>query len=586
MGRSFLGIAVCALGLISASPADAAITASNISTPANGAELFFNGDNGSGSVTVRGTVTNAIAGDKGDLRCYIASDTSFTVVAAGIDVSSGSFATSASLKPIAGQACRLAMVPAGGTATPAVFTGPAVSVSDQFSHSSSGNLWGYYILTGTLSWSFAFQSVGDCPVTNSYATDPATLGSFPLFAGNACLPKTSGVGAGAGTRSALQIDDQNAYPPAAISGLSSLAGFEPLSYSAGFDAAHDAVIISETEIPTVCDPPATYPPAGAACPSLHDSGIEIQQTTALLPGGQVARVAQRFISVDGRSHLIDALFAQSVKAPLTTDAPGFQFPGQTSLSSQSKPYAFSAFPPGPGSIITIADAGGFLPATSNPIGAITYNRAPVSADFISAPGAQTGTFLMHYEDSIPPGGSVQYDWSFSQASSSTGLAAVEQIERDRFSSPSVAITSPRNGGVTTSAEMLVRGRVSDAVGISSLTVNGRGVAVTGGTTFATVIRLRVGRNVIAATATNVAGNTGGTYLAITYKLPPCKVPRLRGKTLAAARHALALSGCNVGKVMRVHSSKVRKGRVVSSKPGAGSTRRRGTKVSLVLSRGR
>ena len=264
MGRSFLGIAVCALGLISASPADAAITASNISTPANGAELFFNGDNGSGSVTVRGTVTNAIAGDKGDLRCYIASDTSFTVVAAGIDVSSGSFATSASLKPIAGQACRLAMVPAGGTATPAVFTGPAVSVSDQFSHSSSGNLWGYYILTGTLSWSFAFQSVGDCPVTNSYATDPATLGSFPLFAGNACLPKTSGVGAGAGTRSALQIDDQNAYPPAAISGLSSLAGFEPLSYSAGFDAAHDAVIISETELQTVCDPPATYPPAGAA----------------------------------------------------------------------------------------------------------------------------------------------------------------------------------------------------------------------------------------------------------------------------------------------------------------------------------
>ncbi len=96
-GRPALGFAVCLSGLLSATPATAAITASTITAPANGAELFFNGDAGSGSVTVRGTVTGASAGAKGDLRCYTVADAKSTSVASGIDVSSGSFATGASL---------------------------------------------------------------------------------------------------------------------------------------------------------------------------------------------------------------------------------------------------------------------------------------------------------------------------------------------------------------------------------------------------------------------------------------------------------------------------------------------------------
>ncbi len=585
--------------LLTAAPASAAFTASSIAEPTSGAELFYNGDNGSGSVTVRGTVTGVTADTHGRLVCYTLGDTKVTTIAPDIgDVTGGTFAIQATLAPIAGFACRLAVVPSIGSpptgAAAAQFAGPAISVSDQFSHSSSGSLFGYYILTGTLDWSFALQSVGECPVHASYATDRSTLGSFTLFGldsgsvGVACLPKSSGAGDAASTRSALQVDGLNAYLPGAIPSLTSQPGFIPITYGALFNAAHDSVAISETDAPMICDPPATFPPTSTTCPSLRDSGIRIEQTTVLLPGGQVARVTQKFTSVDGRAHSIDALFGQSVSAPSSGESPGFEFPGQTSFATHAKPDSFTQFPAGPSSIIVVSDAGGFLPATSNPIGAITYSRPPQSADFVTATGAQTATMLMHYSDPLPASGTVVYDWSFSQASSSSSLATLEQIERDRFGSPSVTIRNPRNGTLITSNkdQVRVQGSVSDSVGVSALNVNGQGVIVRAGGVFGAWVTLRPGVNTITATATNVAGNTGTTSVTTVYHLPPCKVPRLHGKTLRKARQMLTQAGCKVGKFKRVHSRTVRKGHIVSSNPHAGSKRRRGTKVGLVLSRGR
>jgi hypothetical protein len=586
-------LAFCLLaGLLLAAPARAAFTGSSISAPGNGAELFFDGDTGAGSVTVRGTVTGTpagLVGAKGDLVCYTVSDTKLTKLASGVGVSSGHFAINASLSPIAGFACRLAMIPAGTNKTgsgAAVFGGPAISVSDRFSHSSSGSLFGYYILVGTLPWSFAFQSLGDCPVTTSFATDPSTLGSFSLFAGNSCLPKSSGVGLAAGTRSSLQVDGQNAYAPAAISSLSTQAGFEPLTYGALFNTQHDTVAINELDTPTICDAPATFPPTTATCPSLHDSGIQVQQTSRLLPGGQVARVTQRFSSVDGRSHAVDLLFSQAVQAPSSGEIPGFEFPGQSSFATHSRPDSFAVFPGGPGSIIAIGNSSGFLPATSNPIGAITYNRPPTSIDFTSAKGMQTATFLMHYAATIPAGSSIVYDWSFSQASSSPALAILEAVERDRFALPTISISHPRNRAIVRSALIRVQGRAQDAVGISSVNVNGHGVPIVTGGAFVAAVRVRKGKNTIRATAVNDAGNTSSNVITVTYKPPPCKVPRLRGRTLTGARRALASHGCALGHVRRVHSRTVRKGRVVSSSLRAGTTRHNGTRVGLVLSRGR
>lgn len=65
----------------------------------------------------------------------------------------------------------------------------------------------------------------------------------------------------------------------------------------------------------------------------------------------------------------------------------------------------------------------------------------------------------------------------------------------------------------------------------------------------------------------------------------CKVPKLRGLTLSNAKTALRKAHCRLGKVTR-KKSRARKGRVIAQTPKRGAVRRNGTKVGVVLSRGR
>jgi uncharacterized delta-60 repeat protein len=68
--------------------------------------------------------------------------------------------------------------------------------------------------------------------------------------------------------------------------------------------------------------------------------------------------------------------------------------------------------------------------------------------------------------------------------------------------------------------------------------------------------------------------------------PLCVVPKLKGKTLRAAKRALRKAHCSVGKVTRVFSARVRKSRVVAPKPRAGKKLAPGAKVKLQLSKGK
>lgn len=71
-----------------------------------------------------------------------------------------------------------------------------------------------------------------------------------------------------------------------------------------------------------------------------------------------------------------------------------------------------------------------------------------------------------------------------------------------------------------------------------------------------------------------------------FSLEPCLVPKLTGKTLSAAKRSLTAHDCRVGKIKHAKSRKVKKGRVISQKPKAGSRLRHGAKVNLVVSKGR
>jgi hypothetical protein len=95
------------------------------------------------------------------------------------------------------------------------------------------------------------------------------------------------------------------------------------------------------------------------------------------------------------------------------------------------------------------------------------------------------------------------------------------------------------------------------------------------------------RLMVVVTATNSAGSATVASLQtsrITRRLT-CLVPRLAGKKLAAARRAVRRSHCSVGRVRYARSRRAR-GRVVSQSPRAGARKPVGTKVSIVVSRGR
>jgi uncharacterized delta-60 repeat protein len=94
--------------------------------------------------------------------------------------------------------------------------------------------------------------------------------------------------------------------------------------------------------------------------------------------------------------------------------------------------------------------------------------------------------------------------------------------------------------------------------------------------------------VVVAGYTGPAGGEGPNDFAVARYLaapPPCKVPNVRGKKLAAAKARIKKARCAVGKVTRKPSQRVKKGRVLSQSPKAGVTVPSGGKVKLVVSKG-
>ena len=69
-------------------------------------------------------------------------------------------------------------------------------------------------------------------------------------------------------------------------------------------------------------------------------------------------------------------------------------------------------------------------------------------------------------------------------------------------------------------------------------------------------------------------------------LATCVVPKVKGKTLKAAERAIRAHNCRVGQVSHSHTRTVKKGHVISEKPGPGHHLALGAKVKLVVSTGR
>jgi subtilisin family serine protease len=103
-------------------------------------------------------------------------------------------------------------------------------------------------------------------------------------------------------------------------------------------------------------------------------------------------------------------------------------------------------------------------------------------------------------------------------------------------------------------------------------------------------RLEPGAWWFGISARDNAGNWSQTVVlgpfVITSVPPVCTVPRLRGLTLIGSKRLLVKRGCDLGRITRAYSGRVRRGRVIAQKRTPGLRLRRGAKIGVVLSRGR
>jgi hypothetical protein len=95
------------------------------------------------------------------------------------------------------------------------------------------------------------------------------------------------------------------------------------------------------------------------------------------------------------------------------------------------------------------------------------------------------------------------------------------------------------------------------------------------------------RLLVIVTATNGAGSAtaASSPSRRSSRKPACVVPRVKGKTVAAAKRAIRRAHCRVGRVRYARSSRA-KGRVVKQSPRPGARKAIRAKVNLVVSRGR
>ena len=84
-------------------------------------------------------------------------------------------------------------------------------------------------------------------------------------------------------------------------------------------------------------------------------------------------------------------------------------------------------------------------------------------------------------------------------------------------------------------------------------------------------------------AANFGSNTVAVMLANTASV--CTVPNVVGKTLATARQTITRALCHVGRIRNYHWNAPR-GIVVAETPGARTVLPKGSRIDLVISRGR
>lgn len=541
-----IGAAAC-LCLAGAAPALATVTSSTVAvtSPAGSPYLVDNQVVSNGEAITVGGTTNGTASDHVDIKCFsgAGSETLFSSVPIN---SQGAFSETGSFRAISRESCVLRAVPSGnttdyppGSASP--YNGPFLNIGQATetrvpSGPNVNDLEYYYLYVSQPAGAFEYASLGGCSISESYSYDPVTFGgiqdgtSESLDYCNAWFSwkngYTSTPGLASPTRSELQVDGIDAYVAGNAMSLNGLntynnSGYPSLTYSYSIDPNTGNLELSETDQVVRCSPGGVYPPSSASCSSFVPTGVQVTMHIVQDLSGRVATVIQSFQSTDGAPHSVDLLENNDFYTRNEDGELDFPWTG-SGMQAYTTVGQVLPGPSTPGSGAFFVKGSASVPDGSEnaPQGEVTFSNAPSSETIVGTTNnAQHFSWVdLHYAFTIPGGGSVPLGFTYSnaytfgQVVSDAGAAQAAYV-------PTISLSAPPSGFNTARSTVTVTGTAADANGLSSVTVNGRPVAVADGA-WSAAVALTPGTNTIAAVATNMFGNTARAQIAVIYTPPP------------------------------------------------------------------
>jgi hypothetical protein len=310
--------------------------------------------------------------------------------------------------------------------------------------------------------------------------------------------------------------------------------------------------IHETDPFVPCEPqPAALPISDATCPSFGAPPVTLDRTFVQDHQGLQVKVVDHWHSNDATAHQLDAYYDD-----LTDDWYASLAGHESRLDFEWTCDGFKSYaagtdiapPPGaPATVYVQTDA--TTPEAGDgksPYGALTYASAPDGIHVVRAvaPGvSSTMDWLSHYVRTIPASGDLVIEQVYSMG---IDLPSVKSLAHEAEQA------LPSQG----SAPAPCAPAADAAAGDGSPT-----------TTDASV----------PAPVAPIASATAPPTAPQSVK---CRVPKLRGRTLARAKRLLRHANCRLGRVTRKPIAGVRAGRVVRSTPRAGSTRPAGARVAV------
>ena len=566
--KALLTAIVLPATLLLAANADATVTTTRLTAPADGALLFQNLDtNPAQTVTVSGT-TDGTTGDLVDIGCY-SGGTDYQDYTgnngSGIAVNSdGSFSVAVPYSFFAGSSCNLVAVPHGTSVNtlPSGDAGVRVAFSEfQTSPGPSGPgpTYDYSFDDATLTGITATASIDDCgPATNVLDGTSAMNSGTELFfcAGDLYNSPADFYGGDDLTRSEIEVDGTTAYGPDSaynVAGSTALPGFPALSATVErFDSTTGDAQTSETDPLVKCAPDDSYDPS--QCTSFVTAGVKLTRVTGYTEGARVATVTDVYSSTDLKAHALKLEY----ETDLGGTTAGWELPGQTSFSQEST----GDSRPGPSSaaaaVYAIHDTGA-APSLNNLVGVMTFSAPYNGVTFDTTLSTDGPSGLFGYDVMVPAGGSTLITWSYATGASlaevqGDAAAAPGAMRRneDAAQPPTIAIAYP-TGDATSPAK--VGGTASAGSGVRSVTVNGVPATVSGHDWTAAVPLSSVdARNTLTATVTSQAGNTATATRNVAYT-PQSKVRldhwSVRGRAVLVTLTCEAVGGNCRGSV-RLH----------------------------------